>query len=219
MKKYLFILFLILADTSAEGSVTVTYTFSANTLIVAAQFNSNFTDVLSGINNVATAQIEDEAVITSKIADDAVTIDKLDAYIADGVISGASGIDWGRQGDIILSSNTSAPAGFSDVSSTYGNKFIRISTDTPLQTGGGDTHIHSTGSHTLTTDEIPAHSHTVATSANYAQGTERLTKNGTSALDNTSTSSVGGGASHNHGNTNAGSNVPAYVKTRMYMKD
>jgi len=65
-----------------------------------------------------------------------------------------------RSGDIMLSTNAAAPTGWSDVSVTYENKFIRISSGTPLDAGGSDT-----DSITLTATELPAHTHEKGTLA------------------------------------------------------
>jgi hypothetical protein len=65
-----------------------------------------------------------------------------------------------RSGDLLLSSNTTCPDGWTDVSAIYNGKMIRISSGTPLETGGSDTH-----SHTLTEANLPAHTHGVGTLA------------------------------------------------------
>jgi len=59
-----------------------------------------------------------------------------------------------RSGDLLLSANAAAPTGFTDESATYNNSFIRISSGTPLTTGGADTHSHGAGGYTG-----PSHTH------------------------------------------------------------
>jgi len=56
-------------------------------------------------------------------------------------------------GDWLLSSVSTAHTGWTNVSATYSDKFMRINT-TPLSTGGSNTH-----QHTLIEDNIPSHSH------------------------------------------------------------
>lgn len=83
--------------------------------------------------------------------------------------------------------------------------------DTLLGVKGGGT--YSTGGvtagtwqqvdHTLTVDEIPAHTHTVAcyfAITNFFQNTGKSAVGGGNASSNATSSSVGGGQGHNHGN-------------------
>ena len=122
--------------------------------------------------------------------------------------SGGSAADSVRAktGDWMLSSVTTARSGWTNVSSTYQNKFMRIHA-TPLSTGGSDT-----DSITLTTAELPAHSHTytfdnsVSTGATIAGG-------GTTANDSASTASSGSGAAFTV------DTVPAFVQVVVFQKD
>lgn len=120
-------------------------------------------------------------------------------------------------------------------------------------TGGSATHTHTTGNHTLTVDETPAHTHTRGTmnitgtwatkwnsavrgfhnltcSGAFYRNTDtskpgRITSEDSNASNSTTngypcfdasrnwtgaTSSVGGGAAHNHGSTGSTSNLPPY---------
>ncbi len=124
-----------------------------------------------------------------------------------------------RTGDKLLSSNTNTPSGWTDQSSTYDNSFIRISSGTPLTTGGADTHTHggATGSYTLTTADIPAHTHSIT-----PMGVEGYSGDvgGGYTIDaggTTVTSSTGGGGGHSHSISSA-NNVPVYVQMKMYSK-
>ncbi|MBU0598968.1 hypothetical protein KKF61_08360 [Patescibacteria group bacterium] len=115
------------------------------------------------------------------------------------------------QGDWILSTVTTARTGWTNVSATYSNKFIRINA-TPLTTGGADT--HTTPSHTLTTAEMPAHTHTTGLTS----ATKDPASGGFSDLGpgTTASGSTGGGGGHTH---TAADNVPAYVQTVIFQKD
>lgn len=125
-----------------------------------------------------------------------------------------------RSGDILLSSSTTTPPSFTDVSTTYANKFIRISA-TALSTGGADTHDHgaATGSYTLGIADIPAHTHTVGLN-NGVPGGVRTPENvgSTGTSDTIATGSTGGGGGHSHTVASA-NNVPAYVTLKAYQKD
>ena len=140
-------------------------------------------------------------------------------------------------GDWIISSVTTARTGWSNVSATYSNKFIRINA-TPLTTGGSDT-----DSITLTTTELPAHTHNAGTyaAANESAHTHTIplegggtgfvdtsATQGTAAAPPTITSS--GGSAHGHAISGASASagtgtaftvdtVPAYVSVVIWQKD
>lgn len=119
-------------------------------------------------------------------------------------------------GDIIFSTVVTAHSGWTNVSATYSNKFIRINA-TPLTTGGADTHNHGavTGSHTLVASEIPAHTHTYDRASGVGSGGSE--SSGGTVLS-TSTGSIGGGGGHTHTLTSV-DNIPAYVQLVMFQKN
>lgn len=127
-----------------------------------------------------------------------------------------------RTGDKLLSSNTNTPTGWTDESTTYDDKFIRLSKDTPLDTGGANTHDHgaATGSHTLTSAEVPSHSHTFAVNQAAGGGSNTSVYNnvGASETGTLSTSSSGSGGGHTHTVASA-DNVPAYIQLKIYSKN
>lgn len=133
-----------------------------------------------------------------------------------------------RTGDKLLSSNTNTPTGWTDQSATYTDNFIRISSGTPLTTGGTDTHDHgaATGSTTLTAAQsgLPAHTHTVPARGNSSVGTvaramEPDTDNANGANTLTTDSTGGSAASSGHTHTvSSANNVPVYVQMKMYSK-
>jgi len=127
-----------------------------------------------------------------------------------GILTIANGGTPFVAGDWIVSSVTTARSGWTNVSATYSNKFIRINA-TPLTTGGADA--HTTPSHTLTTAEIPAHTHT---GQGIISGGETGTGWGVSNNTEQNTGSTGGGGGHAH---TAADNVPAYVQTVIFQKD
>lgn len=125
-----------------------------------------------------------------------------------------------RTGDKLLSSNTTTPTGWTDQSATYTDHFIRISSGTPLTTGGANTHTHggSTGSYTLTTSDIPAHTHTVDTqTTTNGGGAGDIFHSAAAATGTKTTSSTGGGGGHSHSIASA-DNVPVYVQMKIYSK-
>ncbi len=123
----------------------------------------------------------------------------------------SSGLTWGRTGDVIFSSSTSTPTGFTDISTTYANKFVRISA-TALSAGGADTHTHGVGSFTTA-----AHSHGGVTGGVSFGGGGSLTSG---ALDTAHTHSVSTEAATAITGTSAsGDNVPAFVTLKAYQKN
>jgi hypothetical protein len=242
-KKIMFLLALIIFEQRADA-LAVTYSFSPNTLISSSQVNQNFTDVETVVNALTATNLSADCVTAEKLNADVVRsgyglvqhtdgslyVDLSDTYpgleLTDGGLRAkvygvlrrtSNGVEWGRSGDMLLSSNGTTPDGFTDVSNTYGNRFIRIS-PSGLATGGSDSHTHggATGSHTLTTNEIPAHSHDVYYNASGGSQT-CLTYNAPATRGNFATSSVGGGAGHTHTIATA-DNIPAYVSLYMYQK-
>lgn len=164
-------------------------------------------------------------------------VSNLNADTVDG--KHASELTEFRSGDLMLSTNTSAPSGWSDVSSTYNNKFIRISSGTPLNTGGSDTH-----SHTLAVENLPSHTHGAGSLATSSAGSHTHTiqtykgtagesskkVQGETSTDTEATPSTNSAGAHTHsitGSTEAtgsgqaftGDNVPAYVQVRIFEKD
>lgn len=113
-----------------------------------------------------------------------------------------------RTGDFILSETTAARSGWTDMSATYEDKFIRLSSGTPLATGGADTHTHTQAAHT--------HTYSGTTSTN--SGSKYSGDAGTSSLTHSHTFSgttvAGGGFT-----TAATNNIPAYIQMVLWRKD
>lgn len=142
----------------------------------------------------------------------------------DGALAVLGSEGW-RSGDLLLSSSTATPTGWTDVSTTYDNKFIRIGDDTPLTTvGGSDTHSHDAGTYAG-----PSHNHSVS-----EDGWGHQTTSYTTGKLQTSDGAAGGYSNlcaDNGINTGAGgtgsvtgasadaSTLPAYIQTRLYKKD
>jgi len=137
-----------------------------------------------------------------------------------------------RSGDMMISSLTTAPSGWTDVSATYNNKFIRISSGTPLTAGGADTvtlsvanlapHTHSAGS--LSAESNGAHTHTAAVILEGQSGTQYAY----ASYEGGTLNNTGSGGAHTHtisgtsesaGSGTAFSIVPAYILTRLFKKD
>ncbi len=118
-----------------------------------------------------------------------------------------------RSGDILLSSSTTTPPSFTDVSTTYANKFIRISA-TALSTGGADTHTHGAGSYAG-----PSHTHTFTTGGVSFGGGGSLTAGALDTAHTHSGTTDAGGTGAVTGTSASGDNVPAYVTLKAYQKD
>ncbi len=153
-----------------------------------------------------------------------------------------SGTAWEEAGTLIPSGTAmvfyqaSAPIGWTAVSAN--DKFLRVVTaGTTGGTTGGSVaasstlaHTHTTGNFTLTTNEMPAHTHTQIASSgdgiganNYLNNVVEDTGDGTHGIVSAEvTGSTGGGAAHNHGNTGstaAASGGFAYADIIICTKD
>lgn len=104
------------------------------------------------------------------------------------------------------------------------DKFIRGSA-TAGSTGGADTHTHTdtfaVANHTLTTAQMPSHTHTASHSPN--SGTSSLfgRSSNETVSGSHSTNSAGSGAAHNHGlsgSVASASNLPAYYTLCFIIK-
>lgn len=226
----------ILFDESA-ATLAIT-TKSSNTLITASGFNTNWSQIEAVVNALEADNISADAVTAAKLNADVVRsgfglvqhtdgslyVDLADTnpgleVNADGGLRikaygiaqrTANGLEVGRTADMLLSAHASAPDGYTDVSSTYANKFIRISA-TALSAGGADTHTHGAGSYT-----VPAHDHGGATGGVSFGGGGTQTAG---ALDTTHTHPISTQAAAAITGTSAsGDNVPVFVTLKMYQK-
>ncbi len=180
------------------------------TLVEAADIGTGATGV--PILGAQTTDGAPELVYTDEADNDVVITD-------DGAIAVLGSEGW-RSGDMLLSSSTSTPTGWTDVSTTYDDTFIRIGNGTPLTSGGSDTHDHgaASGSYTLLEADIPAHTHTIATqTTTNSGGSGDIYHSASTTTGNKATGSYGGGGSHAHSISSV-SNVPAYIELRMYKK-
>lgn len=118
-------------------------------------------------------------------------------------------VNYGVTGDWQLSSVTTGRTGWTNVSATYSNKFMRINA-TPLTTGGTDTHTHGVGSYAGT---ISGNTGAVNQAADVGGGA------GTSSNQSSHTHSAGSLAAAMSGTSASGDNVPAYVQVAVFQKD
>lgn len=91
--------------------------------------------------------------------------------------------------------------------------------------GGEKTHLHSTGNHTLTLNEIPSHAHRYqrpvlmwGSGGNVAWPSSGTTAKGSDQWGYSGTANAGEGGAHNHGNTGSTSNMQPYLVTNYIIK-
>lgn len=249
LKKIMFLIAAILLD-EAGDALAMTYTFSPNTLIQSSQMNANFQDIVDVINALTATNLSADCVTAAKLnidvvrsgygliqhTDGSLYVDVSDTNpgleISDGGIRvkaygliqrTANGTEWGRSGDFLLTASGTVPDGFTDVSATYNNHFIRISSGTALNTGGSDTHTHDAGSYAgpSHTHTGPSHTHSISAE----QGTDDFyysTSESTQISATTSPSGTGNtgaaGTGAVTGTSASANNVPVFVQMKMYQK-
>ena len=161
------------------GTLSKGQTFGASESITNTKLH-NLVD-LGSVSGIVNADIDASAQITDSKLADISTAGKVSGAVLTSLASIPSGagvipsanVPAGSPfvtGDWIISSVTTAHSGWTNVSATYSNKFIRIN-GTPLTTGGADTHTHGVGTYTsptsgstaITEANLPAHTHGVGT--------------------------------------------------------
>lgn len=127
-------------------------------------------------------------------------------------------------GTIYMSSNSTSPA------TLFGGTWVQLQdrfmiaagpTYPAGTTGGSATHVHTTGDHVLTTNEMPSHNHVLFYPNSAGQGVANIgypdaTINKTWWAEACKTGNEGGGAAHNHGDTGSASNLPPYWAVCMW---
>jgi len=212
-----------------KGSFAVTYDFSPNTVIASSNVNTNFADIETAINDIdtyiGTGVITNAMLATintaGKVSGAALT-SLANTPSAAGILPVANGGTEFDSGDICLSTTAKDESGWTEITSTYAGKYIRIGS-TGLATGGAATHTHAAGSYTN-----GAHTHTLATGTqsgsqaqNYLMSSggyimSQGTGSGTSACVKVTTTS--GGTATITGTSAAGANTPLYVDLRLFQK-
>ena len=140
-------------------------------------------------------------------------------------------------GTVMAFFQAGAPTGWTQVT-THNNKMMRVVSGTGGTAGGTDSpialsidlsHAHTVEGHTLTSTEVPAHTHGidvwsgVDTDATPLYVVGRVTNTGGTVNATLQTATYGGGAAHSHGNT--GTNTltatwsPAYIDLVLASKD
>lgn len=240
------ILKLAVAILKDQIGVTLAITrVTANTLITAGATNNRADEIEAVVNALTSANFAADSVLAAALGSDVVranygliqntdgslyvdlsdttpalelTDGGLRLKVKAGLLSkGADGVDWGRTGDMLLSSSATTPDGFTDVSATYEGKFIRISA-TALSEGGANTHTHAAG-----TLAGPSHTHTVPAGGwSYSivgvTGYLNVYAGGQPQADAAATSGASGTGAIT-GATASGDNIPAYLSLRMYSKN
>lgn len=195
-----------------RGSFAVTTDFTANTVISSSQVNTNFADVETAIN--AIHSYIGSGVITNTML--AGSID-LTSKVT-GVLPVANGGTEFDTGDICLSTAAKDETGWTEITSTYSEKYLRVGS-TGLATGGASTHTHAAG-----TFAGPSHTHTVlkdgyTLNESAADGTIMITHPADSRGMQNDITSESGGTGSVTGTSAAGNNTPLYVDLRLFSKN
>ena len=181
--------------TPGAGTFT-TLTSNGNTTIGDAAADTEHHNANTITYEGATADdFETTITITDPTADRTITIPN-----ASGVLL--------PTGAVFNMISGSCPPGTTDVSATYSNKYVKINA-----TAGTSSALALTGataSHTLTTAEIAAHTHTVTNSSG-PSGTDAIAWATGNLQAAVATSSTGGGGGHTHDITTATTLEPSSI--------
>ncbi len=184
-------------DTFADGSI-VNADISGSAAITYGK--------LSLGSSILSIDIKDGEITNADISSSAAIVDTKLAQITTANKVSSTAISGGvvlPSGALFYMITGSCPSGTTDVTATYSDKFIRINA-TQGSTGGSDT-----DSITLTTTELPAHTHTVATVNSFGEGTSAVTTSTNAPNATFTTSSAGSGSAFTV------DTVPAYVTCKM----
>jgi len=202
------------------GAFAVSHDFTANTVISSTQMNTNFGDIETAINDIDT--YIGSGVITGTMLATISTAGKINGAAITGLASVPSGAgilpaaNGGTEfdsGDICLSSAAKDEAGWTEVTSTYAGKYLRVGA-TGLATGGAATHTHAAGSYAG-----PSHTHSVANQAINGQGGTADPAQNNVVAHNHGGVTGSGGTGAVTGTSAAGVNTPLYVDMRLFSKD
>lgn len=175
--------------------------FTANTVISSSQMNSNFGSVETAINSIhsyigtgviTNAMLAGSIDLTSKVT---------------GTLPVANGGTEFDTGDICLSTVAKDETGWSEVTGSYANRYLRVGS-TGLATGGASTHTH-TG---------PSHNHSVSITSGAASATATFQVGATTAAIAHTHSVSGTTGSGGTGNTSSANNNPLYVDLRLFQR-
>ena len=195
------------------------------------------TETGDGGNETLVLTVPASGIVTTKIADNNVTLAKLAHGTGDRVFGlDNSGVPVVKQigladllnevlptGIILLWSGSTAsiPTGWTICDGTLSTPDLRSSFVVGASASGGFA-VDATGGsnnardHTLLTSEMPAHTHTQRAHQQGGAGTSNLLGNSANNTSVGETLSTGGGGAHNHGGTDG--NMPLYYALAYIMK-
>lgn len=227
MKKIIFLIclyLLIFVPQGVTSDVSKPHTWTDGETPTAALWNANEDAIITEVNDLDGDNLASDIVITTsgtcnftgtfKLGGTALTATATEINYTDGVTSAIQTQLDNKfslpSGAIFFMVTGSCPAGTTDVTATYSDKFVRINA-TGGSTGGANTHTHGAGSY-----KGPHHYHSIPHSG-WAQnppvgGKINTSDSGKSAAADRNTG--GGGDDSVTGTSASASNVPTYVTAK-----
>jgi len=195
----------------------------AGKVISGSDFNSEFTTIRTALNSKADIASETltgtplaptaaEGTNTTQIATTAFVKTAADALNAAAYPVGAiftTTVAYANSAAVVAAIGGTTWAAFGAGKVLVGLDSGDSDFDTASETGGSKTTSGTTGSHTLTTAEIPAHTHTGGTAVGSEQASSTQNNSGAYHINGTVTGSTGGGGGHTH--TVANTIVQPYI--------
>jgi hypothetical protein len=208
------------------------YTYTSGEAINPEEVTANEDAIFSYLNRQIEG-IEDDSVTTSKILNGTIvnadiastanisdtklsqitTTNKVSTTSLTGTIaaSNLSGVTL-PSGAVFFMISGSCPNGTTDVTATYSNKFIKVNAS--QGTSSGTVLTGTSDSHTLSTTEMPAHTHSIPTRSLAGTGSATPASDSGTTSDYTS-GSTGGSGGHTHTLSSATTLEPSSIACKM----
>lgn len=224
MRKLILIPFLFLSVTAYATQINYGTTYSPTGQVTNVNLNGNFNNVKQVVNGKLDNTNADTTsgfrfYQTVSVLPAAGTQGATYFLTSDNSLNFDNGSSFSKvatngllmpSGAVFFMVSGSCPAGSTDVSATYANKFVKI--NSTQGTSSGVVLTGTTDSHVLDITEIPAHTHTYNAPTSPGAGGSGASYSGTPS--STASGSAGGGLGHTHTISSATTLEPSSVTMR-----
>lgn len=237
MKRLLFSILFVLnvLNVANAGTVSRYFNYETDSEVNSNNLNGNFNNIVTVLNGA----VDNTNVNTTAgfrlyevlgVLPTAATLGRTVFYTVDKSLNFDTGSEWKKtqaslntnpgfalpSGAVFFMITGSCPTGTTDVTTTYSNKFIKI--NATQGTSSGTVLTGTSDSHTLTTTEMPAHTHTTdsyCSTISIIAGTSNVQGTGDTASFSMPTTSTGSGGGHTHTLSSATTLEPSSITCKM----